>query len=89
MCDGTGLAEALLGLDEFKVLAVAETGGELTVTVETTVLVEGRERCGVRAEAQDRMPVTYRDLECGGRPVRLVWNKRRWRCRELECEAKT
>jgi transposase len=35
------------------------------------------------------MPVTYRDLECFGRPVRLVWVKRRWRCREPGCDART
>lgn len=90
MCDGTGLAEALLGLDGFTVLEVVESAaGELTVTVETTAVVAGCPGCGVRAEAQDRMPVTYRDLECFGRPVRLVWVKRRWRCRERDCEAKT
>ena len=90
MCDGTGLAEALLGLDGFKVLDVAESmTGELTVTVESTLTVAGCPVCGVRAESQDRMPVTYRDLECFERPVRLVWVKRRWRCQEPDCEAKT
>ena len=90
MCDGTGLAEALLGLDGFTVLDVVESaGGELTVTVETEAQVAGCPGCGVRAEAQDRMRVTYRDLECFGRAVRLVWVKRRWRCRESDCEAKT
>jgi transposase len=34
-------------------------------------------------------PVTYRDLECFGRSVRLVWVKRWWRCREADCEVKT
>jgi transposase len=90
VCDGTGLAEALLGLDGFKVLDVVESStGELTITVETTVEVAGCPCCGMRAEAHDRMPVTYRDLECFGRSVRLVWVKRRWRCRNADCEAKT
>jgi hypothetical protein len=43
----------------------------------------------VRAEAQDRMPVEIRDLACFGRPARLVWSKRRWRCREPLCPAKS
>ena len=43
----------------------------------------------MRAEAQDRMPIDIRDLACFGRPARLVWNKRRWRCTEADCEAKT
>ncbi len=36
MDDATGLAEALLGLDGFAVLAVEETSCEVIVTVETT-----------------------------------------------------
>ncbi len=90
MDDGTGLAEALLGLDGFRVLAVVESGsGELTITVESTATATGCAACGTRAEAQDRRPVTYRDLECFGWPVRLVWRKRRWRCRQEDCEART
>ena len=45
--------------------------------------------CGTRAEAQDRMRVEIRDLACFGRAARLVWHKRRWRCAEADCEAKT
>jgi transposase len=90
VCDGTGLAEALLGLPGFRVLEVVEAAtGELTVKVETTAEVMGCPGCGVRAEAQDRMPVTYRDLECFGRPVRLVWLKRRGRCRDGDCVVRT
>jgi hypothetical protein len=43
----------------------------------------------VLAEAQDRMPVAVRDLPCFGRLARLVWIKRRWRCRQPQCAAKT
>src|SRR5439155_1119393 len=28
-------------------------------------------------------------LACFGRPARLVWSKRRWRCVDVDCEAKT
>lgn len=89
MCDGNGLAERLLGLEGFRVLDVDETDGEMTVTVETTADRVGCPGCGVRAVAQDRMPVMFRDLECFGRPVRLVWVKRRWRCADPDCELKT
>ena len=58
MSDGTGLAEALLGLPGFRVLEVNETHRR----------VRGRGRddgdgdvaaraCGMRAQAQDRLPV--------------------------------
>ena len=89
MSDGTGLAEALLGLPGFRVLEVFETAEELVVRVETTATVTGCEGCGVRAEAQDRVEVAVRDLACFGRPARLVWRKRRWRCREPLCERRT
>lgn len=49
----------------------------------------GCAECGVRAEAQDRMAVEIRDLACFGRPARLRWCKRRWRCVDPDCEAKT
>ena len=89
MTDGNGLAEALLGLDGFRVLEVTEDPGELVVVVETDAQVVGCRSCGVRAEAQDRMRIDIRDLTCFGRPARLVWIKRRWRCVEVDCDAKT
>ena len=70
-------------------LEVTETADELVVTIETDAVVVGCARCGVRAEAQDRMPIAIRDLPCFGRPARLVWIKRRWRCVEVACDAKT
>ncbi len=59
MSDGTGLAEALLGLDGFRVLDVSEEPDELVITIETTVDVVGCGRCGTRAEAQDRKAKGY------------------------------
>ena len=89
MSDGSGLAEALLGLDGFRVLEVIETAVEVKITVETTAAVVGCPGCGVRARAHDRMPVAIRDLACFGRPARVVWNKRRWRCTDGDCDTKT
>jgi len=89
MSDGNGLADALLGLPGFRVLEVIETPDELVVTVETTIDFVGCGRCGTRAESQDRMPTPIRDLACFGRPTRLVWIKRRWRCVEPACDART
>src|SRR5438309_8214890 len=89
MSDGTGLAELLLGLPGFRVLDVLEATDEVVVTIESTLELVGCASCGVRAEAHDRMRVEIRDLPCFGRPARLVWIKRRWRCREDRCDAKT
>ena len=89
MGDGSGLAEAMLGLDGVRVIAVGEVDGEVTIEVETTEAFAWCERCGCRSESQDRMWVDVRDLECFGRPTRLrIW-KRRWRCREVLCVART
>ena len=57
MSDGIGLAEALLGLDGFRVLEVVETPDEVIVDDRDDREVVGCARCGARAEAQDRMPV--------------------------------
>jgi transposase len=89
MSDATGLAEALLGLPGFLVLEVSETADELVIVVETVTRVVGCGRCGTRAEAHDRKPVVVRDLACFGRPARLVWRKRRWRCPDRDCDART
>jgi transposase len=89
MSDGIGLADALLGLPGFRVLDVVESDAEVLVTVETTSDAVGCAQCGVRAESQDRIAVHVRDLACFGRPARLVWHKRRWRCRDVDCDAKT
>ena len=89
MSDRTGLAEALLGLDGFRVLEVTESVDELIIDIETDVVLAGCDRCGVRAESHGRMAVEIRDLACFGRPARLVWNKRRWRCSDPDCDART
>ena len=89
MSDGIGLAETLLGLSGLRVLDVVETETEVVVWVESTATRAFCRTCGVQAEAQDRMRVDIRDLACFGRPARLVWSKRRWRCRERLCSART
>lgn len=89
MGDGTGLAEALLGLDGFRVLEVDEHADEVVITVETIATVVGCGVCGIRAESQGRARIAVRDLACFGRPTRLVWVKRLWRCREVGCDART
>jgi transposase len=89
MNDGIGLAELLLGLPGFRVLDVVESDVEVVVWIESTVSRAFCRSCGVLAEAQDRMRVDIRDLACFGRPARLVWSKRRWRCRVRLCSART
>jgi len=80
----------LVGLPEVNVLGVDdEPGGPLRVHVETTATVVGCAACGTRAWLRDQRPVALVDLPAFGRPAVLVWNKRRWRCPEAVCAAKT
>jgi transposase len=86
--DGIGLAERLLGLDGFRVLEVTEGPDELVTTIETTADFVGRSACGVPARPTTGCRSPSPDLACFGRPARLMWVKRRWRCREPLCEAR-
>src|SRR5258708_31220498 len=89
MIDGSSGATALLGMDGFVVLAMTEEDGELFISVETTADVAGCGGCGVRATGHGRSVIQIRDLPAGGRPVRLVWKKRRWICQDTDCAAKS
>ena len=89
MDHGSSGATALLGMDGFVVLASIEEAGELFISVETAADVVGCGSCGVRAVGHGRSVVQVRDLPSGGRPVRLVWRKRRWLCRDPDCETKS
>ncbi len=77
--------DLLVGLPGLHVVDVADDGERLTVTVESAATVEGCRVCGVIASSRGRRSVILVDAPCFGRPVRLVWRKRTWRCREPAC----
>jgi transposase len=89
MTERTGLAEKMLGLPGVVVLNVEDVPGELVVTVESTRAKATCPSCRRRAQAQDRVVVHLRDLHISGRACRLVFSKRRWRCRTKGCVRKT
>jgi transposase len=89
MDDGSSGATALLEMDGFVVLASIEEAGELFISVETTADVVGCASCGVRAVGHGRSVIQIRDQPAGGRPVRLIWRKRRWFCRDPDCSTKS
>jgi transposase len=82
-------ATTLLGMPGFAVGAQLEVDGELWLLVETTVGVAGCPGCGTRAVGHGRRQVRVRDLPMAGRPVVLVWAKRKWRCPDPDCAVKT
>ena len=65
--------------------AVRDESGALTVTVESEVDWTGCYECGVIAHAHGRTQVRLIDAPSGGRPVTIVWRKRRWVCPDPGC----
>lgn len=80
--------DVLVGLDGFHVLEVAEQPGRVQVVVESAPAPMGCLTCGVLVASHGRRDVVLIDVPCFGRPVRLVWRKRTWRCTEDECSGK-
>ncbi len=85
--------DLLVGLDGLHVVAVERDDGRgrpgLTVTVESAPGPMGCLRCGVVAHAHGRIEVHLVDAPAMGRPVRIVWRKRRWVCPEPACPVGT
>jgi hypothetical protein len=77
---------SLVGLPDVVILDVEDVpGGALRVHVELTRSRQGCPTCGVIAHVKDRRRVELVDLSMAGRPMRLVWVKRRFRCPEPSC----
>jgi transposase len=81
------MCELLVGLDDVIVLGVEDPGGDgpLVVAVETTTSVATCRGCRSWAALKERVWVEYVDLPVFGRPSRLRWRKRRWRCPDRTC----
>lgn len=87
--EGSDAAAVLVGMPEFVVRAAFEESGEVWVLLETPAAPTGCPACGTRAQSKGRRRTKVRDLETAGRPVGLVWDKRRWRCADADCAVQT
>lgn len=77
----------LIGLDGVEVLEVdGLPDGALLVEIRT---IEAPRPpcpgCGGRVRSKGERPVELVDLPAFGRPVRLLWRKRRWECPDEAC----
>ncbi len=81
-CDRCDL---LVGLPGLRVIDVGNHDRRLVVTVESAATVQGCRSCGVVAGSHGRRTVRLVDAPAFGRPVRVVWRKRTWRCEEPAC----
>lgn len=89
--DATRMCALLVGLPDVNVLAVDDSNrsGPLRVHVETVAETAGCSSCGTRARVKDRRRVALVDLAAFGRPVVLVWHKRRWFCPDSDCSTRS
>ena len=88
--DPTRVCELLVGLGDVEVLGVDDDeGGPLRVHVRRRAPRPGCDGCGGALWSDGERPVVLVDLPAFGRPVRLVWHKRRWRCPLRACGAGT
>ena len=86
--DPTRMCELLVGLGDVEVLGVADGPGEpLGVHVRCRAARPACGGCGQRLWSDGERAVVLVDLRAFGRPVRLVWHKRRRRCPRQGCEA--
>ena len=84
--DPIRIGELLVGLPDVILLGVADGGdGPLWVHVETRRTRSACDRCGAPGWSKDRPRVVLVDLAAFGRPVRVVWHKRRYRCSNPQC----
>ena len=89
-CDPTRVCELLVGLGDVEVLGVDdEAGGPLRVHIRRRAPRPACERCGGPLWSDGERSVELVDLPAFGRPARLVWHKRRWRCPDRGCGAGT
>ncbi|CNG76763.1 ISMsm4%2C transposase [Mycobacterium tuberculosis] len=81
-------ATILLGLEGLAVerVEVDEQGRRVVHVVTADPLARGCRGCGmVATRVKEQVTTRPRDLEVAGEPIRLVWHRRRWVCREPAC----
>jgi hypothetical protein len=78
--DPKKMVELLVGLPEVTVLGVFTEGVDVELHIETRRAEVGCPICGTAAEAKGWREVVLVDLQVFGKPTRLHWHKRRWRC---------
>ena len=86
----TRMCELLVGLPAVTVLGIDDVeDGPIRVHLERSESRTGCPACGVVAESKGRRLVELVDLPVYGRSSRLLWHKRRFVCRDEDCENKT
>ncbi len=83
-----GAASLLLGIEGLRVerVVLERDGARVAHVVTAGENASACPSCGVVSTSLKGYAVTHpRDVPYGLAPARLVWRKRRWRCREVAC----
>ncbi len=84
-CDPVRMCEILVGLPDVDVIGLDAHTHVLEIHVECRRTKTSCPSCGVVAHLKDQRPVRFVDLPVAGRPMALVWHKRRFRCPDGDC----
>ena len=87
--DPTRMCALLVGLPNVVVRGVGEWPSWLRIEIETLSLRPDCAGCGTAAWDHGQRDVLLVDLPVFGRPARLSWRKRRWRCPNASCPVRT
>jgi transposase len=87
--DPTRTCAILVDLPDIVVLGAEREGSMLSVHIQTKAAMTGCPSCGVVAQIKERVRVSYCDLPVYGIASTLVWHKRRFVCRDVDCDTKT
>lgn len=82
-------ADALLRFEGIHVYAVTAPPQAWFCSSRPVNDLAGCPDCGVVAVGHGRRQVRLHDIPCFGRPVRLLWAKRLWRCTDPDCPRTT
>lgn len=83
-------ADELFGVEGVHVLDVtSRDDGTIVLDIESDTDLTGCPACGVVAVGHGRRVQVLHDAPCFGRPVRVRWHKRIWRCPEPTCARST
>ena len=83
--DPKKVLELLVGLPEVSVLGVDCNRPVVDLHLEKVAEPVGCPTCGVLAQFKGWREVVLVDLQAFGKPTRLHWHKRRWRCVDVDC----
>jgi transposase len=83
--DPVRMCEILVGLPDVEVVGLDAGALVLEVHVQCCRAQTGCPSCGVVAHLKDQRPNRFVDLPMAGRPMTLIWHKRRWCCPDADC----